>query len=64
MMTVVSDIGGLMPLMWATGVGAATMQRVAAPMVGGLVTAMILTLVVLPVIYALWRELELKRRTS
>ncbi len=64
MMTVVSDIGGLMPLMWATGVGAATMQRVAAPMVGGLLTAMILTLIVLPVIYSLWRELELKRRRS
>ncbi len=60
MMTVVSDIGGLMPLMWAAGVGAATMQRVAAPMVGGLLTAMVLTLVVLPVIYSLWRELELR----
>jgi copper/silver efflux system protein len=61
MMTVVSDIGGLMPLMWAAGVGAATMHRVAAPMVGGLFTAMVLTLVVLPVIYSLWRELELRR---
>ncbi|TVP75708.1 MAG: efflux RND transporter permease subunit [Gemmatimonadales bacterium] len=61
LMTVVSDIGGLLPLLWATGVGAATMQRIAAPMVGGLVTAMLLTLVVLPVVYSLWRELELKR---
>ena len=60
LMTVVSDIGGLLPLLWATGVGAATMQRIAAPMVGGLVTAMILTLIVLPVIYTLWRELELR----
>jgi len=64
MMTVVSDIGGLMPLLWVAGVGAATMQRVAAPMVGGLLTAMVLTLLVLPVIYSLWRERELKRRTS
>jgi len=64
MMTVVSDIGGLMPLMWVAGVGAATMQRVAAPMVGGLLTAMVLTLLVLPVIYSLWRELELKRRRT
>jgi copper/silver efflux system protein len=64
LMTVVSDIGGLMPLMWATGVGAATMQRVAAPMVGGLLTAMVLTLVVLPVIYSVWREVELRRRTT
>jgi copper/silver efflux system protein len=63
LMTVVSDIGGLMPLMWATGVGAATMQRVAAPMVGGLLTAMVLTLVVLPVIYSIWREVELRRGT-
>jgi copper/silver efflux system protein len=62
MMTVVSDIGGLLPLLWVAGVGAATMQRVAAPMVGGLLTAMILTLVVLPVIYASWRELEMRRK--
>ncbi|TVR66231.1 MAG: efflux RND transporter permease subunit [Gemmatimonadales bacterium] len=61
LMTVVSDIGGLLPLLWATGVGAATMQRIAAPMVGGLVTAMLLTLVVLPVVYSLWRELEVRR---
>ncbi len=64
MMTVVSDIGGLLPLLWVAGVGAATMQRVAAPMVGGLLTAMVLTLVVLPVIYASWRELEMRREES
>ncbi len=64
MMTVVSDIGGLMPLLWAAGVGAATMQRIAAPMVGGLLTAMVLTLVVLPVLYTLRIEWELKRSTS
>jgi copper/silver efflux system protein len=62
MMTVVSDIGGLLPLLWIAGVGAATMQRVAAPMVGGLLTAMVLTLVILPVIYASWRELEMRRK--
>jgi copper/silver efflux system protein len=64
MMTVVSDIGGLMPLMWAAGVGAATMQRVAAPMVGGLLTAMVLTLIVLPVVYSIWREFELRRASA
>lgn len=63
LMTVVSDIGGLMPLLWVSGVGAATMQRIAAPMVGGLLTAMILTLLVLPAVYTLWREFELSRRT-
>jgi len=61
LMTVVSDIGALLPLLWAAGVGAATMQRIAAPMVGGLLTAMILTLVVIPVIYSLWREWQIRR---
>jgi copper/silver efflux system protein len=56
MMTVVSTIGGLLPLMWATGAGSATMQRIAAPMVGGLLTSTLVTLVVIPVIYAGWRE--------
>jgi len=61
LMTVVSDIGGLLPLLWLSGVGAATMRRIAAPVVGGLVTAMILTLIVVPVVYALWREWQLRR---
>ncbi len=56
MMTVVSTIGGLLPLMWAAGAGSATMQRIAAPMVGGLITSTLVTLVVIPVIYAAWRE--------
>ncbi|MDW7712324.1 MAG: CusA/CzcA family heavy metal efflux RND transporter [Deferrisomatales bacterium] len=61
LMTVVSDIGALLPLLWAAGVGAATMRRIAAPMIGGLLTAMILTLVVIPIIYTLWREWQLRR---
>lgn len=64
LMTVVSDIGALLPLLWAAGVGAATMRRIAAPMIGGLVTAMVLTLVVLPVIYSFWRESQLRRSTA
>lgn len=56
MMTVASTIGGLLPLMWATGAGSATMQRIAAPMVGGLLTSTLVTLVVIPVVYAAWRE--------
>jgi copper/silver efflux system protein len=63
MMTVVSTIGGLLPLMWATGAGSATMQRIAAPMVGGLVTSLALTLLVIPVVYTLWREWQLRRGT-
>ncbi len=61
MMTVVSTIGGLLPLMWASGAGSATMQRIAAPMIGGLVTSSVLTLIVIPVIYAIWREWQLRR---
>jgi copper/silver efflux system protein len=56
MMTVVSTIGGLLPLMWASGAGAATMKRIAAPMVGGMITSTLLTLIVIPVVYTIWRE--------
>jgi copper/silver efflux system protein len=62
LMTVVSDIGGLLPLLWVAGVGAATMRRIAAPVVGGLLTAMVLALIVIPVVYTLWREWQLRRR--
>jgi copper/silver efflux system protein len=61
MMTVVSDIGGLFPLLLAAGVGAATMQRIAAPLVGGLLTAMVLALVVIPIVYTIWRSWQLRR---
>jgi copper/silver efflux system protein len=63
MMTVAAIIGGLLPIMWTTGTGADVMKRIAAPMIGGMVTATILTLLVIPVIYALWRWRELKRLT-
>jgi copper/silver efflux system protein len=62
LMTVVSDIAGLLPLLWASGVGAATMRRIAAPVVGGLMTAMVLALIVIPVVYTLWREWQLRHR--
>jgi Cu(I)/Ag(I) efflux system membrane protein CusA/SilA len=55
MMTVVSTIAGLLPIMWGGGTGAATMQRIAAPMVGGLVSATILTLIVIPAVFSLVR---------
>jgi copper/silver efflux system protein len=60
-MTVTTTIVGLLPLMWATGAGAATMQRIAAPMVGGLVSSTLLTLIVIPVVYAAWREWGIRR---
>jgi Cu(I)/Ag(I) efflux system membrane protein CusA/SilA len=55
MMTVTSTIAGLLPIMWGAGTGSETMRRIAAPMVGGLVSATVLTLVVLPVVFALVR---------
>ena len=48
-------MGGLLPIMWTTGTGADVMKRIAAPMIGGMVSSTILTLLVIPVLYALWR---------
>src|SRR5207249_3431707 len=47
---------GLMPIMWSTGTGADVMKRVAAPMVGGLVTSFLMELLVYPAIYLLWKR--------
>jgi Cu(I)/Ag(I) efflux system membrane protein CusA/SilA len=55
-MTVCAIIGGLLPIMYATGTGSEVMRRIAAPMVGGMITAAILTLLILPAIYLLWRR--------
>jgi len=58
-MTAAAIIAGLLPIMWSHGTGSSVMQRIAAPMVGGMVTVTILSLLVLPVIYGLvlqWRE--------
>jgi Cu(I)/Ag(I) efflux system membrane protein CusA/SilA len=54
-MTVVAIMAGLAPILWGAGTGADVMKRIAAPMVGGMVTSTVLTLVVIPVIYYLWR---------
>ena len=58
MMTVVAIIAGLLPILWSGGTGASIMKRIAAPMVGGMVSSAVLTLVVIPAVYALWREWE------
>jgi len=50
-----ANILGLLPLMWATGTGADVMKRLAAPMVGGVLSAMLLTLFVIPSVYVIWR---------
>ncbi len=60
-MTVATMAASLLPLLWADGAGAEIMKRVAAPMLGGLVTSALLTLEVLPVIYTIWRSAQLRR---
>jgi Cu(I)/Ag(I) efflux system membrane protein CusA/SilA len=60
-MTVGVMIMGLLPIMWSHGTGADVMKRIAAPMVGGIVTSFLMELLVYPAIYALWRERSLER---
>lgn len=60
MMTVITVITGLLPLYWGSGAGASIMRRIAAPMVGGMVSAMILTLLVVPALYSLWHDMLLR----
>jgi len=61
-MTVTAITAGLLPIMWGTGTGSEVMRRIAAPMVGGMVSSTILTLVVIPVIYAFIKERSLPRK--
>ncbi len=58
MMTVVAIMAGLLPILWGTGTGSQVMKRIAAPMVGGMISSTILTLVVIPAIYFLWKRRE------
>jgi Cu(I)/Ag(I) efflux system membrane protein CusA/SilA len=60
-MTVGTMLMGLVPLLWAQGSGADVMRRIAAPMVGGLVSSAFLTLELIPVIYTYWRFAQLRR---
>ena len=62
MMTVTAIMAGLIPILWSQGAGADVMKRIAAPMVGGMLSSTILTLVVIPAIYSLWKEWELARQ--
>ena len=61
MMTVVAIMAGLLPIMWSTGTGSEVMRRIAAPMVGGMVSSSILTLIVIPAIYAVVKRRQLLR---
>ena len=64
MMTVTAIMAGLLPILWSHGAGADVMKRIAAPMVGGMVSSTVLTLVVIPAIYSLWKESGLERQVG
>ncbi|NOS81051.1 MAG: efflux RND transporter permease subunit, partial [Nitrospira sp.] len=59
MMTVAAIMGGLLPIMWTTGTGADVMKRIAAPMIGGMASSTILTLIVIPALYFIWKSRSL-----
>jgi Cu(I)/Ag(I) efflux system membrane protein CusA/SilA len=61
MMTVTAITLSLVPILWNQETGSDVLKRIAAPMVGGLITRAVLTLIVLPAIYSLWRERQLYR---
>ncbi len=61
-MTAMAITAGLLPIMWGTGTGSQVMQRIAAPMVGGMVTTTLLCLLVLPVIYGMWLQVIARMR--
>jgi Cu(I)/Ag(I) efflux system membrane protein CusA/SilA len=61
MMTVVAIMAGLLPIMWSSGTGSEVMRRIAAPMVGGMISSTVLTLLVIPAIYALVKDFSIRR---
>ena len=64
LMTVGTTMLGLVPLLWATGTGADVMKRIAAPMVGGLISSTFLTLEIIPVVYTYWRLWQIKHEKT
>ncbi len=64
MMTVLTIMAGLLPILWGTGTGSEVMKRIVAPMVGGMISSTILTLIVIPVIYYLWKSHSIRRQTQ
>ena len=61
MMTVTAIMAGLLPILWGDGAGASVMRRIAAPMIGGMISSTLLTLVVIPAVYSLWKGREADR---
>ena len=65
LMTVMASILGLMPVMWSSGAGADVMKRIAAPLIGGLISSTVLTLLVLPAVYVVWKgDFGFKKATA
>jgi Cu(I)/Ag(I) efflux system membrane protein CusA/SilA len=58
---VTAIMAGLLPIMWSTGTGSEIMQRIAVPMIGGMISSTLLTLIVIPAIYALVKGAGLER---
>jgi Cu(I)/Ag(I) efflux system membrane protein CusA/SilA len=54
-------MAGLLPIMWGTGTGSEVMSRIAAPMVGGMISSTVLTLAVIPALYALVKQWDMRR---
>jgi Cu(I)/Ag(I) efflux system membrane protein CusA/SilA len=59
MMTVVAIMAGLLPILWSSGTGSEVMSRIAVPMIGGMVSSTVLTLAVIPALYAAIKEMSL-----
>ena len=55
-MTIATDVMGLIPIMWSQGTGSEVMKRIAAPLVGGVITSGMVVLLVYPLIYYLWKS--------
>jgi len=64
MMTVVAIMAGLVPILWSTGTGSEVMRRIAVPMVGGMVSSTVLTLLVIPAIYAIVKGWRLPKEST
>jgi Cu(I)/Ag(I) efflux system membrane protein CusA/SilA len=63
-MTVTAIVAGLLPIMMGTGTGSEVMRRIAAPMVGGMISATLLALIVIPVLFLFWQEKRLQVNQS
>jgi Cu(I)/Ag(I) efflux system membrane protein CusA/SilA len=64
MMTVVAIMAGLLPIMWSSGTGSEIMQRIAVPMIGGMISSTLLTLIVIPAIFGLVKERSIRAKAA